>query len=155
MVRYDSKQYCINDFREWEQREELLLAPKFQRRSVWSDKARSYLIDTIIKGFPISKIFMRHDVDPKTKKSVREIVDGQQRLKTILNYLSDGFKLSKTHNRKYGGKYFSQLPDNIQKDMLQYQISVDVLLGAEDPVILDVFARLNTYTVNMFFGIYH
>lgn len=149
MIHFDSKHYFINDFREWNERKELQLAPKFQRRAVWSDKARSFLMDTIIRGYPISKIFMRHDVDPMTKKSIREIVDGQQRIRTILNYLQDGFKVSKIHNEKYGGKYYSQLPTNIQRDILQYDISVDVLLGAEDTDVLDIFARLNTYTVKL------
>lgn len=149
MIRFDPKHYSINDFREWDERKELQLAPKFQRRSVWSDKARSFLMDTIIRGYPISKIFMRHDVNPVTKKSIREIVDGQQRIRTILNYLQDGFKISKIHNEEYGGKYYSQLPTKIQREILQYDISVDVLLGAEDVHVLDIFARLNTYTVKL------
>lgn len=149
MIRFESKHYSINDFREWDERKELELTPKFQRRAVWSDKARSYLMDTVIRGYPISKVFMRHDVDPKTRKSLREIVDGQQRIRTILNYLQDGFKISKIHNEEYGGKYYSQLPDKVQRNILQYEISVDVLLGAEDPEVLSIFARLNTYTVKL------
>ncbi|MGA1980568.1 MAG: DUF262 domain-containing protein [Sedimentisphaerales bacterium] len=149
MIRFASKHYCINDFREWDDRGELQLTPKFQRRAVWSDKARSFLMDTVICGYPISKIFMRHDIDPKTKKSIREIVDGQQRIRAILNYLKDGFKISKNHNEEYGGKYYSQLPLKVQKQILQHEISVDVLLGAEDTDVLDIFARLNTYTVKL------
>lgn len=149
MVSFDATHYVINDFVEWDERNELVLAPKFQRRSVWSDKARSYLMDTIIRGFPISKIYMRHDVDPKTRKSRREIVDGQQRLRTILSYLADGFKISRIHNEEYGGVYFSQLPEEVQKGILGYKISVDILLGAMDTDVLDIFARLNTYTVKL------
>ena len=149
MIKFDSRPYSINDFWEWEQRKELVLAPKFQRRSVWSDKARSYLIDTIIRGLPISKIFMRHDVDPKTRKSIREVVDGQQRIRSILSYLNDGFKISRTHNEELAKYYFSQLPEEVQRDFLKYQISVDVLFGTEDALVLDIFARLNTYTVRL------
>ena len=149
MIRFDSRPYSINDFWEWSQRKELVLAPKFQRRSVWSDKARSYLMDTIIRGLPVPKIFMRHDVDPKTRKSTREIVDGQQRIRTILNYLNDGFKISRIHNEEFAGNYFSGLPSSVQKDILQYIIAVDVLHGAEDAQVLDIFARLNTYTVRL------
>ncbi len=148
-MRFESKHYSINDFREWDDRKELELTPKFQRRSVWSDKARSYLMDTVIRGYPISKVFMRHDVDPKTKKSLREIVDGQQRIRTILNYLQDGFKISKIHNKEHGGKYYSQLPDPLQRHILHFEVSVDVLLGANDTEILNTFARLNTYTVKL------
>jgi len=149
MIKFDPKHYSINDFWEWDRRRELILTPVFQRRSVWSAKARSFLIDTIIRGLPIPKIFMRHDIDPRTRKSKREIVDGQQRLSAILNYLEDGFKISRVHNKDFAGKYFSQLPLNIQKDMLEYYISVDILLGAEDAQVLDIFARLNTYMVRL------
>ena len=149
MIRYDPQRYSINDFLEWNQRKELVLAPKFQRRPVWSDKARSYLIDTIVRGLPIPKIFIRHDVDPKIRKSIREIVDGQQRIRTILNYLDDGFKITRVHNEEYAGKRFSELPEGVQKDFLKYQISVDVLSGADDANVLDIFARLNTYTVTL------
>ena len=81
---FNTRNYSVRDFEEWNSRNELVLQPKFQRRDVWSDKARSYLMDTIIRGKPIPKIYMRQDVNPKTRRAVREIVDGQQRLKTVL-----------------------------------------------------------------------
>ena len=146
---FDSKSYYINDFKEWYERDELVLAPYFQRRSVWSEKARSYLIDTILRDFPIPKIYMRHKIDLKTRKSIREIVDGQQRLRTILSFLKDGFKILKTHNREYGGLYFSQLPVEVQDNFLKYELSADLMRSSKDELILDTFARLNTYTVSL------
>ena len=53
---FNTRNYSIRDFEEWDSRNELVLQPKFQRRDVWSDKARSYLIDTIVRGKPIPKI---------------------------------------------------------------------------------------------------
>ena len=144
---FDSRPYSINDFKEWHSRKELVLTPYFQRRMVWSDKARSYLIDTIIRGLPIPKIYMRHILESKTHKSIREIVDGQQRIRTVIDFLEDGFKVSKVHNAEFGGKYFSELSDDVQKDFLRYEISTDMVLDARDEFILDIFARLNTYTV--------
>ena len=149
MTKFDSEAYSINDFKEWKERKELVLAAKFQRRGVWSNKARSYLIDTILRGLPIPKLFIRHEIDPATRKSIREVVDGQQRIRAILNYLDDGFKVSKIHNEEFGGKTFSQLPLDVQKNFLHYRLSVDLLIGAEDSQVLDIFARLNTYTVRL------
>lgn len=139
----------MNDFLEWHERKELELQPKFQRRSVWSDKARSYLIDSIIRGKPIPKIFMRQDLDPKTRKTIREVVDGQQRLRTIFAFHSNGFKLSKTHNAEYGGSFYSELPHDVQAGILKYELSVDLLLDAPDKEVLDIFARLNSYAVKL------
>ena len=149
MKNFDSRTYSINDFREWNDRKELELQPKFQRRSVWSDKAKSYLIDTIIRGKPIPKIFMRQDIDPKTRKTVRQVVDGQQRLRSIFSYIQDGFKISKTHNTENGGKFFSELLPAVQGAMLKYELSVDLLLDAPDKEVLDIFARLNSYAVKL------
>jgi len=143
---FEPLQYSVYDFREWYKREELILSPKFQRRRVWSQKAKSYLIDTILKGLPISPIFIREKIDIGTNKSIREVIDGQQRLRSILEFLDDGFKILKIHNEEFGGKYYSELPDEIKEEFLGYKIAVNVV-NAEDKDVLGIFARLNTYTV--------
>jgi hypothetical protein len=143
---FNTRNYSVRDFEEWKQRGELVLAPKFQRRDVWSDKARSYLIDTIIRGKPIPKIYMRQDVDPKTRRTVREIVDGQQRLRTVLAFIKDGFKISKAHHADFGGKYFTGLDRDTQRDILKYEFVVDLLQDMPDNEVYDVFARINTYS---------
>lgn len=150
MKNFDSRTYSINDFLEWDNNKQLELAPKFQRRSVWTDTARSYLMDTIISGKPIPKVFIRQKLNPQTKKSIREVVDGQQRLRTILAFMKDGFTINKRHNKLYGGLYFSQLDeidDEIQAQLLNYEISVDLLINMSDPDVLDIFSRLNSYSV--------
>lgn len=149
LQRFDTRKYSIKDFEEWNEKDELVLAPKFQRREVWNPKARSYLIDTIILGKPIPKIYMRQDINPKTRRTKREIVDGQQRLHTVLSFLKDGFKISKTHNEEFGGKYFSELDERTQKDILKYEFVVDLLQDMEDADVYDVFARLNTYATTL------
>ena len=149
MKNFDSRTYSINDFIEWEDRKQLEISPKFQRRSVWSPQAKSYLIDTILKDKPLPKIFIRATSDPKTKRTVREIVDGQQRMRAILSFVKDGFKISKIHNEEYGGMTYSELPEDVQADFLKYEISVDLLLDLSDRDVLDIFARLNTYSVSL------
>src|ERR1700686_1537429 len=92
---FHTRNYSIRDFEELHERDELVLQPKFQRRDVWSEKAKSYLMDTIIRGKPIPKIFIRQKINVTTKTSVREVVDGQQRLRSILSYIKDGFVITK------------------------------------------------------------
>lgn len=147
--RFSTRPYGIRDFEEWHRKGELVLTPKFQRRSVWSPKARSYLIDTIIRGKPIPKIYMRQDINPKTRRVTREIVDGQQRLRTVLSFLEDGFPILKVHNEKYGGKLFSELEEETQREILKYEFSVDLLQDIPDQEVYDIFARLNTYSVTL------
>lgn len=134
----------INDIIQWYDNGELELSPKYQRNSVWNDKAKSYLMDTIIRGLPIPPIFMRQKIDVATKKTYREIIDGQQRLRAITEYIQNKFPISKTHNDLYGGKYFDNLDEDIQEQILEYDIFVEVINEKDDPVIYDMFARLNT-----------
>ena len=152
MKNFDSRTYSINDFLEWNDKSQLQLSPKFQRKSVWTDAARSFLIDTIIRGKPIPKVFIRQKLNINTRQSIREVVDGQQRLRTILSFLNDGFAISKKHNEKFGGYYFSQLhsiDEDIQSQILNYEISVDLLVNLPDEEILDIFSRLNSYAVTL------
>jgi hypothetical protein len=143
---FSTRNISVRDFEEWNDRGELVLAPKFQRREVWSDKARSYLIDTILRGKPIPKLYMRQDVNPTTRRTTREIVDGQQRLHTVLTFIKDGFKVSKAHHEDYGGKYFSGLDTRAKGDILKYEFVVDLLQDMPDPEVYDLFARINTYS---------
>ena len=147
MKSFDSRTYSINDFVEWDSQKQIILNPQFQRRAVWSEKAKSYLIDTILRGKPIPKVFIRQRLNVTTKTSVREVVDGQQRLRTILSYVKDGFPLARSQHPDYGGLHFSQLPEEAQAQFLSFEIAVDLLINLPDPEILDIFARLNSYAV--------
>jgi hypothetical protein len=147
MKNFDSRTNSLQDFVEYDKQRTLVLNPIFQRRAVWNEKAKSYLIDTILRGKPIPKIFMRQKINASTKSSIREVVDGQQRLRTILSFINDGFKVSTLHNPDYGGLYFSQLPPEVQTQLLSYEVSVDLLVNMPDNEILDIFGRLNSYAV--------
>lgn len=147
MKSFDSRTYSINDFVEWERQQQLELNPTFQRRPVWSEKAKSFLMDTIIRGKPIPKFFIRQKINVTTRTSAREVVDGQQRLRTILSFIKDGFVINRNQNTEYGGKRFSQLPEDIQAQLLSYEIAVDLLINLPDKEVLDIFSRLNSYAV--------
>jgi hypothetical protein len=150
MLSQKPRSYSVNDFLSWYRKGELVLQPKFQRRDVWSEKAQSYLIDTIIRGLPIPLIFVRQQIDPGRKTTVREVVDGQQRLRAVLNFCEpareeDRVLLMKSHNPELAGVPFGNLPSDLQSAVLSYDFSVVLLEGATDEDILTIFARLNTY----------
>lgn len=134
----------INDILQWYENDELELSPKYQRNSVWNEKAKSYLMDTIVRGLPIPPIFMRQSIDVATKKTYREIIDGQQRLRAITEFVDNVYPISKSHNERYGGLYYKDLEEDVQEIILDYDIFVEVINEKDDPVIYDMFARLNT-----------
>lgn len=142
------EQYRISDFLEWYNQKKLKLNPDFQRGSVWTPAARTYLIDTILRQLPIPKIYLRTVIDIGSKTSFREVVDGQQRLRTIIDFANDKFELSKRAGEFQGLKY-TTLPPELQEKFLGYAIAVDQLLNANDDEVLEVFARLNSYSVQL------
>jgi uncharacterized protein with ParB-like and HNH nuclease domain len=91
------EQFRISDFLEWHEAKSLKLNPDFQRGSVWTPAAKMMLIDTILRDLPIPKIFIRSRIDRETRKTIREVVDGQQRLRAIIDFASD--KMGTSINR--------------------------------------------------------
>jgi uncharacterized protein with ParB-like and HNH nuclease domain len=149
--------YKISDFVSFIRSGNLNLSPIFQRRPVWSKGAKSYLIDTIIRGLPIPIIFLREKKsDLETLEPKREVVDGQQRIRTVLSYISpdllkdfnaahDDFVISKSHNKELSNKKFSALDDEIKQRILDYEFSVHVFpSGTDDREILEMFTRMNS-----------
>jgi hypothetical protein len=112
---------------------------------VWPPSAKSYLMDTIIRGYPIPKISLYQITDLKSRKTVKEIVDGQQRSQTIFDFVNDDFRL--TGKTDYAGKLFSQLEEDERQKVLNYQLTADIFVGATPEDIREVFRRINSYTV--------
>ncbi len=148
--------YKVSDFVSWARAGTLELSPSFQRRPVWKKGAKSYLIDTIIRGLPMPIIFLRDKpADTKTYQSKREVVDGQQRIRTILSFIDkkllkdykpdrDDFSIDEIHNKNLAGKSFSSLREEDKKRILEYQFSAQVFSPeTDDREILQIFARMN------------
>ena len=155
--------YPMTDIVQWDMSGQLEIAPRFQRRAVWNQKARSYLIDTILRGMPMPPLFMRLRVDPGTRRTVREVVDGQQRLRAVLDFIRGEFPVMRIHNKEFGGMSYPDLPDGVQREFLRYKFVVHILEDISDAEVLGIFARLNTYTVRLnpqelrnaeFFGVF-
>ncbi len=147
--RFRTRNFSISDIEEWNSKGNLVLAPKFQRRAVWNPKARSYLLDTIIRGKPIPKIYMRQRLEAQTKTIIREVVDGQQRLRSVLSFLKDEFPVDRAHSEDYGGLKYSELNQDIQDEISAYEFVIDLLPNVSDDEIYDIFARLNTYSYKL------
>ena len=154
--------YKVSDFVSWQRAGSLELSPSFQRRPVWQPGAKSYLLDTVVRGLPMPLIFLRNrPTDLSRLESLREVVDGQQRIRTLLSYIDpsllrdfdpkrDDFTVQKSHNKEMAGKRFRELPAEIRRRILDYEFSVYVLpSGVDDREVLEVFARLNATGVKL------
>lgn len=137
----------INQLLSWERVNELELKPVYQRNKVWTYNAHSYLIDSILRNYPIPPIFIRDKINFSEKKTIHEVLDGQQRIRTILDYCNDKFVVKKSHNKEAAGKYFSDLSEIQQEQFLTYKIYVEKLFEKNDAIVFDIFARLNSNSV--------
>lgn len=147
--------YSVLDFLEWQRQGSLDLQPFYQRRPVWNPRVKSLLMDSILRGFPIPLIFLHSRLDLAKSQSVRQVVDGQQRLRTILSFVDpdciedaddwDDFRILRSHNRELAGMKFAELPGDAQQTILQTSLSVNVLpTDIPDVTILQIFQRMNT-----------
>lgn len=143
------EQYPISDILEWVEQKKLLLNPDFQRRPVWAPQAKTYFIDTILRDRPVPNIYIRTKVNLRTRQSVREVVDGQQRLRTIYEFANNQFALSNRAEELRGLRY-QDLDEEQQQAFLSYKIGAVQLFNASNDVVIDVFKRINSYglTVN-------
>ena len=154
--------YKIGEFVSWYKNGNLILSPEFQRRSVWKTGTKSFLIDTIVKGLPIPIIFLRdREIDLTNFELNKEVIDGQQRLRTVLAYIEpsllsdfnperDDFTVQSTHNKELAGKQFKELSQDLQRRILEYQFNVHILPSyVDDRDVIQIFRRMNSTNYNL------
>jgi hypothetical protein len=146
--------YTPNDFVLWNEHGLLEITPKFQRRTVWRTPARSYFIDTLLRGMTVPPLYLRMTQNKTKTKTIREVVDGQQRVRSVLDFIANGFRLSPTlgasgqrsmppDRSEWAGKRFSQLSDSQQQQILSFSFTTEIFKGISDKQVLEVFCRLN------------
>lgn len=154
--------YKVSDFLSWQRAGSLVLSPSFQRRAVWKSGAKSYLIDTIVRGLPIPIIFLREQrSDLVSLEPKREVVDGQQRIRTVIEFIepsslggysvgSGSFQVQDNHNQSIANRPFQAISQDLQQKILDYEFSVHVLSsGVDDREVLSIFARMNSTGVKL------
>ncbi|MEZ0610454.1 DUF262 domain-containing protein [Fibrella sp. WM1] len=140
--------YPIADYCRQMQNSEIIVNREYQRSDgVWPKSARSYLIETVLLGYPIPKLSLSIKTDIKTRTTRKEIVDGQQRSTAIYDFYNDKFSISVGSRSIFAGKKFSQLDEEYQLNFINYKLGVDLFSAASDADIREVFRRMNSYTV--------
>lgn len=139
--------------------QELIINPSFQRYFVWSDLQKTRFIESIILGIPVPPIFVYQNAD-----AVWELVDGLQRLSTILEFAgqlknADGYAtppltLSGTKTLpSLANKTWAHTDDNDseplnriqQLELKRARMRVEILKKESDPLAkFELFQRLNT-----------
>jgi len=137
MTKYQVRSRELIDIVNEIKNKRLIMSPYFQRNLVWRQLHKVDFIKTILLGYPFPQIFIaRGSIDLESMSTTSCIVDGQQRMNSIHEYLKDFFKVD--------GKYFSELNSREKEAFLKYQVPIiDLDIDNEDPEIIEIFKRLN------------
>lgn len=125
---------------------DLQMKPPFQRNPVWTLPQKSYLIDSILNGYPIPEIYMQEFVDEDGNEQ-HIIIDGQQRTRACLDFIEGKFAIKEEESPTWGGMTFDDLPGEDKKKIFGYTFIVRILPEMSDEAIRGIFQRLNKNVV--------
>jgi len=142
---WNSSPHPISDIRDWRDLGRLELKPDFQRREVWSNAAKVMLMDTILRKIPMPKIFLSAVI--RENRTYRIVIDGQQRIRAILDFLDNQYKLQPPYVGEHEGLTFAELPQETQEEFLQYSIDFNEAINSSDDELREIYSRVNKYTI--------
>lgn len=153
----------IKDFFEY--RDEYVTRPPYQRKSVWSVKKQQSLFDSLFRRFYVPRLVVR-EVRLSDDVTIKEIIDGQQRITAIQEFFDGKFKLPETLadvNAELPGKYFQDLSTELRRFVDRELIfNADIVKSIDDPknpdhqkVATEIFWRLQQGETLNFMEIAH
>lgn len=127
--------------------EKLIPDPDFQRKLVWKKQHKYHFIETILLNYPFPEIYIASsDIDVETLQAREIVVDGQQRLTTIRDFI----KGEGDFVQQESVASFAELNKDQKKDFLNYYVSVRDLKDMPIQEIKEIFQRINNteYSLN-------
>jgi hypothetical protein len=159
-MEFDSGKEPVSWFQKEYKEGNITLRPPYQRKPVWAARQKCYLIESILLGLPVPEIFI-HETTSPDGKTEHAIVDGQQRIRTVLQFIGlstheeeeqefIGFALDKLDQKggtqsPYFGRRFVDLGDEERAKFYKYKFHIRFLHTNEELELRNMFARLNRY----------
>ncbi len=160
-MNFNSSEQAVIWFRDRYNADELVLKPPYQRKPVWTAKQKCALIESILMGYPIPELYVQHAVkqDHGGEQSEYGVVDGQQRIRTILQFIgidkasteqeANGFALDKVAAESdFVGRTYKTLTPIERDKFLKYKFAVRYI-DADDIEVREVFKRINRYVTKL------
>jgi hypoxanthine phosphoribosyltransferase len=121
---------------------QIIVNKDYQRKLVWKKSHKINFIDTILKNYPFPEVYLAPgSLDQEKIILVDEIVDGQQRLTTIKDYVENLGIFGNSNPLTI--KRFSDLNEAEKKQFLNYEISVRYLKNVSSEQVREIFQRIN------------
>lgn len=125
--------------------ETLNMKPPYQRNPVWQVRQKAYLIDTILRGYPVPELYLQ-TITSATGDEQHIVVDGQQRVRACLEFLNNEFTLGDS-SEEYAELTFEELDDVAKKRIFAYKFVIRTLPDLPDAELREIFGRLNRNNV--------
>ena len=126
--------------------DEITLEAPFQRNPVWTTKQKAYLIDTILRGYPIPELYIQEYTDAEGN-DVYVVVDGQQRIRACVEYVAGEFGLDREDSPEWAEMKFDDLGEVYKKKIYSYNFVVRTLPEMDHQQLREMFQRLNRNTI--------
>ena len=129
----------------YKERELINLTPMWQRGVAWTRQKQALLIDSILRGMDIPKIYFRHR---RMQDGAVDVVDGQQRLRAIWDFIDGEYALkhsqplARVGSFEINGKTFAELPKALRSRLRNFKVSIALIKDAPTQDITLLFARL-------------
>lgn len=121
----------------------LIIKPTFQRNPVWTVNQKSYLIDSVLRSYPIPEIYLQEKVNDKGESQF-VVVDGQQRLRAVLDFINNEFSLVPSEtSEEWGNLTFDELSPTDKKKFFEYKFVIRLLPDIDEETIRNIFKRIN------------
>jgi hypothetical protein len=133
----------------------LKIKPPYQRKPIWTAKQKCYLIESILLGLPVPEIYIQQTTTSEGA-STYAIVDGQQRIRTVLQFIGcDTNSIEQEYNKfpldklkpdsPWKNMTFTDITDEQKRRFYGYSFAVRYLNTESDKEVRDMFERLNKY----------
>lgn len=147
-VHHTTITLTVADYCDAYNRNDVLIDRRYQRNAqVWPSNVQSYLIETILRGFPIPKFALHQKTDIRSRKTTKYIVDGQQRTLALLAFYNGDLRLSRSLDLEDArGCTLYELSPELQTLFLNHQLQFDQFAAASESVVREYFRRINSFT---------
>jgi hypothetical protein len=117
---------------------ERIAFPEYQREpNLWSKQKKSLLIDSILRNIDIPKLYFN-----RTNLDTFEVVDGQQRLWAIWDFLDGDLKYEGAGSNTQAALAFSDMPVAQRNKIRTFELQVTTFDNADDEYLRELFIRL-------------